>query len=260
VEFRTEKGPIRAVDGVSFDVFRGVPVGVVGESGCGKSVTALSILKLIPQPPGRFVSGSIELDGVDVLKLADDSMRKIRGNKASMIFQEPMTALNPVYTVGNLMGEIIRVHQDVTRKEARDRAIAMLASVHIESPEKRVDQYPHELSGGMRQRVMIAMALACNPKLLIADEPTTALDVTVQAQVMREIRYQQEKRGMGMILITHDLGVIAETCRRWWSCIAGKLWSRVPQRPCLKLRAILTPGDCSIPSRGCARRKSHVCQ
>jgi peptide/nickel transport system ATP-binding protein len=198
-------------------------LGIVGESGCGKSVTALSILKLIPQPPGRFVSGSIELDGQDVLKLGDRTMRSIRGNRASMIFQEPMTALNPVYTVGNLMGEIIRVHQKVNRQEARNRALSILASVHIESPEKRIDQYPHELSGGMRQRVMIAMALACNPKLLIADEPTTALDVTVQAQVMREIRLQQEKRGMGMILITHDLGVIAETCREVLVMYCGKI-------------------------------------
>ncbi len=223
VEFRTEKGIIRALDGISFDVHAGEPLGIVGESGCGKSVTALSILRLIPNPPGRIVSGSIELEGVEVTQLSDDAMRKVRGNKASMIFQEPMTALNPVYSIGNQMTEVIRVHQNVSKKEALEIALKMLRTVDIESPEKRLNQYPHELSGGMRQRVMIAMALSCNPRLLIADEPTTALDVTVQAQVMDEIERLQKQLGMGLILITHDLGVIAEACKRVVVMYCGKI-------------------------------------
>ncbi len=214
VEFKTEKGIIRALDGVSFEVHAGEPVGIVGESGCGKSVTALSILRLIPNPPGRIVSGSIELDGMDVTQLSENEMRDLRGNKASMIFQEPMTALNPVFSIGNQMTEVIRVHQKVSKQQAIEIAVKMLKIVEIESPEKRLKQFPHELSGGMRQRVMIAMALSCNPKILIADEPTTALDVTVQAQVMDEIERLQEKLGMGLILITHDLGVIAEACKK----------------------------------------------
>ena len=214
VEFKTDKGIIRALDGVSFDVYSGEPVGIVGESGCGKSVTALSVLRLIPNPPGRIVSGSIELDGLEITELSEREMRDLRGNKASMIFQEPMTALNPVFTIGNQMTEVIRVHQKVSKKEAEAIAVKMLKTVEIESPEKRLKQFPHELSGGMRQRVMIAMALSCNPKVLIADEPTTALDVTVQAQVMDEIERLQEKLGMGLILITHDLGVIAEACKK----------------------------------------------
>jgi len=214
VEFKTDKGTIRALDGVSFEVHSGEPVGIVGESGCGKSVTALSILRLIPNPPGRIVSGSIKLDGLEVTELSENEMRDIRGNKASMIFQEPMTALNPVFTIGNQMTEVIRVHQNVSKREAEAISVKMLKTVEIESPEKRLKQYPHELSGGMRQRVMIAMALSCNPKILIADEPTTALDVTVQAQVMDEIERLQKKLGMGLILITHDLGVIAEACKK----------------------------------------------
>jgi peptide/nickel transport system ATP-binding protein len=223
VEFRTEKGLIRAVDQISFDVMPGEPVGVVGESGCGKTVTALSILKLIPSPPGRIAAGSIELDGIDVVSRPEDKMREVRGNAASMIFQEPMTALNPVYTVGNQMIEVIRVHQKISKGAAKKLAVEMLKTVNIESPEKRVNQYPHELSGGMRQRVMIAMALSCSPKLLIADEPTTALDVTVQAQVMDEIKRLQEEMKMGMILITHDLGVIAQTCKRVVVMYCGKI-------------------------------------
>jgi peptide/nickel transport system ATP-binding protein len=223
VEFKTEKGVIRALDGISFDVMQGEALGIVGESGCGKSVTALSILKLIPNPPGRIASGSIELDGVDVVAQPEDKMRKVRGELASMIFQEPMTALNPVYTIGNQMIEVIRVHQKMSKAEARRRAIEMLRTVNIESPEKRIDQYPHELSGGMRQRVMIAMALSCSPKLLIADEPTTALDVTVQAQVMEEMNRLQQELHMGLILITHDLGVIAETCSRVVVMYCGKI-------------------------------------
>jgi oligopeptide/dipeptide ABC transporter ATP-binding protein len=223
VEFKTEKGTIRALDGVSFDVMPGEALGIVGESGCGKSVTALSILKLIPDPPGRIAGGSITLDGVDVVAQPEDRMRKVRGELASMIFQEPMTALNPVYSIGNQMMEVIRVHRKVSKAEARKRAIEMLRTVDIESPEERIDQYPHELSGGMRQRVMIAMALSCSPKLLIADEPTTALDVTVQAQVMDEMKRLQRKLHMGLILITHDLGVIAETCSRVVVMYCGKI-------------------------------------
>ena len=223
VEFKTEKGIIRAVDGISFEVMEGEPVGIVGESGCGKSVTALSILKLIPTPPGRIASGSIKLDGVEIVSLPENEMRKQRGNAASMIFQEPMTALNPVYSIGDQMTEVIRVHQDMSKSEAKKLAIEMLRTVNIESPAKRIDQYPHELSGGMRQRVMIAMALSCSPKLLIADEPTTALDVTVQAQVMDEIKRLQQERQMGLILITHDLGVIAETCKRVVVMYCGKI-------------------------------------
>jgi peptide/nickel transport system ATP-binding protein len=223
VEFKTEKGIIRAVDGISFDVMESEPIGIVGESGCGKSVTALSILKLIPDPPGRIVSGSIILDGVEIVSHPEEQMRRLRGNAASMIFQEPMTALNPVYSIGNQMIEVIRVHQKVSKHEARRLAIEMLRTVNIESPEKRIDQYPHELSGGMRQRVMIAMALSCNPKLLIADEPSTALDVTVQAQVMDEIKRLQREMKMGLILITHDMGVIAETCKRVVVMYCGKI-------------------------------------
>ena len=223
VEFKTEAGIIRALDGVSFDVDEGEAVGIVGESGCGKSVTALSILKLIPSPPGRIAGGSIKLDDIDVVNQPDDKMRKVRGSLASMIFQEPMTALNPVFTIGNQMVEIIRVHQKVSKAEAKIQAIEMLRTVNIESPEQRIDQYPHELSGGMRQRVMIAMALSCSPKLLIADEPTTALDVTVQAQVMEEINRLQREMNMGLILITHDLGVIAESCTRVVVMYCGKI-------------------------------------
>lgn len=223
VEFKTENGVIRAVDGISFDVMPGESVGIVGESGCGKSVTALSILKLIPTPPGRIASGKIILDGTDITARPEDEMRMARGALASMIFQEPMTALNPVYTIGNQMIEVIRVHRKVSKSVAREQAVEMLRTVNIESPEKRVDQYPHELSGGMRQRVMIAMALSCSPKLLIADEPTTALDVTVQAQVMNEIKRLQQEMHMGLILITHDLGVIAETCERVVVMYCGKI-------------------------------------
>jgi len=223
VEFRTENGVVKAVDDVSFEVNEGEPVGIVGESGSGKSVTALTLLQLVPNPPGRVTGGRILLDGVDILSKSQSQMRNIRGNLASMIFQEPMTALNPVFTIANQMVEVIRVHQKVSKREALQIAIRMLDTVNIPTPEKCVKQYPHELSGGMRQRVMIAMALSCNPKLLIADEPTTALDVTVQAQVLKEIHQQQSERNMGMILITHDLGVVAETCKRVIVMYKGKI-------------------------------------
>jgi peptide/nickel transport system ATP-binding protein len=208
--FRTDTGTIRAVDGVSFDVPDGASLGIVGESGCGKSVTALSILRLIPEPAGRIEAGSIEFQGKDLLDLSLKEMRAIRGNKISMIFQEPMTSLNPVYTAGAQIAEAVRIHQGKSRREAHERAFEMLRLVGIPSPETNIDAYPHQLSGGMRQRVMIGMALACQPSLLIADEPTTALDVTIQAQILTTLADLKAKLGMSILLITHDLGVVAE--------------------------------------------------
>ena len=209
--FFTDAGVLRSVDGVSFSVDAGETVGVVGESGCGKSVTAMSILRLIPEPPGRIVGGSVVFEGVDLTRLPMRDLRRVRGNAISMIFQEPMTSLNPVYMVGDQISEAILLHQDVDEDEARSRAIEMLRKVGIPAPEQRVDEYPHQLSGGMKQRVMIAMALSCRPKLLIADEPTTALDVTIQAQILELLKALQASDGMGIMLITHDLGVVAET-------------------------------------------------
>lgn len=213
-KFQTEKGLITAVNDVSFDVFKGRTLGIVGESGSGKSVTALSLMRLIPSPPGIIAGGEVLLNGNDVLKVPDLEMRKIRGNKISMIFQEPMTSLNPVFTVGNQIKEVIALHQSdkLTKKDIDDKAIEMLRLVGIPSPEKRVKEYPHQLSGGMRQRVMISIALACEPEILIADEPTTALDVTIQAQILELMNKLQDELGMGIIMITHDLGVVAETC------------------------------------------------
>jgi len=221
--FRTDEGELRAVDGVSFEVAEGKTLGVVGESGCGKSVTSLSIMRLVPSPPGRVTAGSIELDGRDLLTLSEREMRSIRGNRISMIFQEPMTSLNPVYTVGAQIVEAVRLHQNKSRREARERAVEMLRLVGIPSPESNADAYPHQLSGGMRQRVMIAMALACEPKLLIADEPTTALDVTIQAQILELLRKLQEQLKMSIILITHDLGVVAEHADDVIVMYAGKV-------------------------------------
>ena len=209
--FFTEGGEVKAVDGVTFDVPKGKTLGIVGESGSGKSITAMSILQLISQP-GKIKGGSIEFKGKNLLDLNDKEMRKIRGNQISMIFQEPMTSLNPTYTVGQQIREAYKIHQGLGKKEGSKRAIDMLKLVGIPSPEKRLDQYPFELSGGMRQRVMIAMALACNPELLIADEPTTALDVTIQAQILELIKELQDELGMSVVMITHDLGVVAETC------------------------------------------------
>ncbi len=212
--FYTEDGVVPAVDGVSFDLEKGGTLGIVGESGCGKSVTSLSIMRLIPSPPGKIVSGEIIFEGRDLVKLSEAEMRKIRGNEISMIFQEPMTSLNPVFTVGNQIMEAIMLHQKLDKAAAREKAIEMLSLVGIPSPERRIDEYPHQMSGGMRQRVMIAMALSCNPKLLIADEPTTALDVTIQAQILDLMRELQEELGTAIIMITHDLGVIAELVER----------------------------------------------
>ena len=208
--FFTPEGVVRAVDGVDFDIPKGKTLGVLGESGCGKSVTALSIMRLVADPPGKIMSGSIEFGGRDLVQVSMSEMRKIRGNDISMIFQEPMTSLNPVYTVGDQIAETFVTHQGMTVKEAMDRSAEMLGMVGIPAPEKRVHEYPHQLSGGMRQRAMIAMALACRPQLLIADEPTTALDVTIQAQILKLILELQEELGMAVMMITHDLGVIAE--------------------------------------------------
>lgn len=227
-EFRTDRGTVRAVDGVSFSVPRGTTLGVVGESGCGKSVTALSIMRLVASPPGRIASGSIRYAGKDLLTLAEPAMRAIRGDRIGMIFQEPMTSLNPVFTVGDQVAEAVRLHQGKSRKEARQVAIAMLAKVGIPAPEHRVDDYPHQLSGGMRQRVMIAMALSCKPDLLIADEPTTALDVTIQAQILELLRGLQAELGMSILLITHDLGVVAETCAEVIVMYAGRIVEQAP--------------------------------
>jgi oligopeptide/dipeptide ABC transporter ATP-binding protein len=208
--FESEQGEVRAVDGVDFSLARGRTLGIVGESGCGKSVTALSIMRLVPQPPGRIDGGEVLFDGVDLLTLPDSRMRSLRGDQLSMIFQEPMTSLNPAFPVGEQIAEALLRHRNVSKSEARHQAIEMLRRVRIPSPESRADDYPHQLSGGMRQRVMIAMALACNPKLLIADEPTTALDVTIQAQILELMRALRAELGTAIILITHDLGVIAE--------------------------------------------------
>jgi peptide/nickel transport system ATP-binding protein len=227
-EFRTEHGVLRAVDGVSFEIPRGKTLGVVGESGCGKSVTALSVMRLIPDPPGRIAAGRILYDGRDLLGLSATEMRGIRGNKISMIFQEPMTSLNPVFTVGDQVAEAVRLHQKKSRREALEVAVDMFQLVGIPSPSDRVHNYPHQMSGGMRQRVMIAMALACKPDLLIADEPTTALDVTIQAQILDLLRKLQRELGMSILLITHDLGVVAETCDEVVVMYAGKVVERAP--------------------------------
>ncbi len=221
--FETKEGIAKAVDGVHYSIRRGETLGVVGESGSGKSVTALSIMRLIPMPPGRIEAGQILFDGEDLTQATDDRMRDLRGNDISMIFQEPMTALNPVYRVGEQIAEAVRLHQGKDKRAARERAIEMLTLVGIPAPEKRVDEYPHQLSGGMRQRVMIAMAMACKPKLLVADEPTTALDVTIQAQILDLIGELQKAEGMSVLLITHDLGVVAETADHVAVMYAGKV-------------------------------------
>ena len=224
----TRSGIIKAVDDVSFSLRRGETLAVVGESGCGKSMTALSIMRLVPNPPGRIVGGMIALEGRDLLQLDEAEMRDIRGNDISMIFQEPMTSLNPVLTIGRQIAETLTLHQGLDRSAALAKAIHMLRLVHIPEAERRIAEYPHQLSGGMRQRVMIAMALACNPKLLIADEPTTALDVTIQAQILDLMRELKQKIDAAIVLITHDLGVVAEMAQRVVVMYAGRKAEEAP--------------------------------
>ena len=226
--FASERGEVRAVDGVDFRLERGRTLGIVGESGCGKSVTALSIMGLIPQPPGRIAGGEVLFDGEDLLKLPPARLRDLRGDKLSMIFQEPMTSLNPAFPVGDQIAEALLRHRKLSRSDAHEKAIGMLRKVRIPSPETRAKEYPHQLSGGMRQRVMIAMALACNPALLIADEPTTALDVTIQAQILELMRALRAELGTAIILITHDLGVVAELADDVIVMYAGRVIERAP--------------------------------
>lgn len=221
--FYTEDGVVPAVDGVTLHIKKGETLGVVGESGCGKSVTSLSIMRLIPNPPGKIIEGDILFEGRDLVRMHESEMRKIRGNEISMIFQEPMTSLNPVFTIGDQIAEAITLHQGLNYKEAINKAIDMLRLVGIPVPERRVREYPHQMSGGMRQRVMIGMALSCNPKLLIADEPTTALDVTIQAQILELMKKLKKELGMAIMLITHDLGVVAEMAERVVVMYAGKV-------------------------------------
>ena len=224
--FDTDEGRVTAVDGVSFDLAAGSTLGIVGESGCGKSVTAMSIMRLLPRPAGKILSGRVQFEGEDLIQVPDERMQVIRGKEIGMIFQEPMTALNPVHKVGRQIAESISIHKGLNRKYALDRAVEILRMVGIPDPEVRIDEYPHQLSGGMRQRVVIAIALACRPKLVIADEPTTALDVTVQAQILELLQSLQKELGMAVIMITHDLGVIAETCSDVVVMYAGRVAER----------------------------------
>jgi oligopeptide/dipeptide ABC transporter ATP-binding protein len=226
--FVTEAGTVRAVDGVSLTMMKGETLGVVGESGCGKSVTALSVLRLIPNPPGRIVGGAIRLEGRDLLQFRENEMRKVRGGQISMIFQEPMTSLNPVFTVGDQIAEGIRLHQGLSKRDAWSKAVEMMRLVQISDAERRVKEYPHQMSGGMRQRVMIAMALSCNPALLIADEPTTALDVTIQAQILELLNRLKAEIGMAVMLITHDLGVVADSAAHVAIMYAGRVVEEAP--------------------------------
>jgi peptide/nickel transport system ATP-binding protein/oligopeptide transport system ATP-binding protein len=228
--FFTDRGVAKAVDDVSFSLDTGKTLCVVGESGCGKSVTALSIMRLIPEPPGRIVGGRILFEGTDLVGLSEARMRSIRGNKISMIFQEPMTSLNPVFRVGDQIAEVLELHENMKKAVAMDRAVELLRMVGIPSPETRVRDYPHQMSGGMRQRVMIAMALACNPKLIIADEPTTALDVTIQAQILELMEELSRTTGTAILLITHDLGVVAETAEHVVVMYAGRVVEEAPVR------------------------------
>jgi peptide/nickel transport system ATP-binding protein len=226
-QFRTRAGIVRAVDGVSFDVGEGELLGLVGESGCGKSITAMSVMRLI-SPPGEIVGGEIRFGGENLLAASEDRMREIRGDDIAMIFQDPMTSLNPVYTVGEQIAEALRLHRRLNRRRARDAAVEAMREVSIPDPARRVDDYPHQLSGGMRQRVMIAMALACDPKLLIADEPTTALDVTIQAQILELIDELRRTRNLAVLLITHDLGVVAEVADRVAVMYTGRIVEESP--------------------------------
>ena len=227
-QFATPSGIVRAVDGVSYNLRSGETLGVVGESGCGKSVTALSILRLVSSPPGRIAGGTIRFEGTDLLTLSESEMEKVRGNRISMIFQEPMTSLNPLLFVGRQISEAVALHQGLSHRAALDRAVEMLRRVHIPEPQQRVQAFPHQLSGGMRQRVMIAMALSCNPKVLIADEPTTALDVTIQAQILDLMRELRDTLGTAIILITHDMGVVAENADRVVVMYAGRKVEEAP--------------------------------
>ena len=226
VSFSSDEGEVEALDAVDFEVKHGQTLGLVGESGCGKSVTALSVMRLLPRPIGKITGGSIHFGGMDLLKLSPDEIRQIRGNEIGMIFQEPMNALNPVRTIGDQISESFLLHQNITPKEAWGKSIDMLEDVGIPAPENRVFEYPHQLSGGMRQRIVIAIALACKPKLVIADEPTTALDVTVQSQILDLLQSMKEKLGSSVLLITHDLGVIAETCDEVCVMYAGRVVER----------------------------------
>src|SRR6516162_1414142 len=226
--FDLRHGTVKAVDGVSFTLASHETLAIVGESGCGKTITALSLMRLVPDPPGRIVGGKVELTGTDLLRLSDDEMRAVRGKDIAMIFQEPMTSLNPVLTIGGQIAEAALLHEKINRREAWGKAVAMLRLTRIPEPEQRAHEYPHQLSGGMRQRAMIAMALACNPKVLIADEPTTALDVTIQAQILEIILDLQRKLGTAVILITHDLGVVAETAQRVIVMYAGRKVEEAP--------------------------------
>ena len=226
--FFTDEGVVRAVDGVDLYIDQGETLGIVGESGCGKSVTALSIMRLIPQPPGKIVEGQILYNGLDLVTIPANKLRKIRGKEISMVFQEPMTSLNPVFTCGEQIAEALRLHEGLGRRDAMDKTVEMLKVVHIPNAERRVKEYPHQLSGGMRQRVMIAMALSCSPNLLIADEPTTALDVTIQAQILELLNELKSKLNMAVMLITHDMGVIAETAQRVVVMYAAKVAEEAP--------------------------------
>jgi len=226
--FFTDEGVVRAVDGVDLYIDQGETLGIVGESGCGKSVTALSIMRLIPQPPGKIVEGQILYNGLDLVTIPANKLRKIRGKEISMVFQEPMTSLNPVFTCGEQIAEALRLHEGLGRRDAMDKTVEMLKVVHIPNAERRVKEYPHQLSGGMRQRVMIAMALSCSPNLLIADEPTTALDVTIQAQILELLNELKTKLKMAVMLITHDMGVIAETAQRVVVMYAAKVAEEAP--------------------------------
>ena len=232
--FFTDEGVVRAVDGVDLYIDQGETLGIVGESGCGKSVTALSIMRLIPQPAGKIVDGQILYNGLDLVTIPANKLRKIRGKEISMVFQEPMTSLNPVFTCGEQIAEALRLHEGLGRRDAMDKTVEMLKVVHIPNAERRLKEYPHQLSGGMRQRVMIAMALSCNPKLLIADEPTTALDVTIQAQILELLNELKAKLGMAVLLITHDMGVIAETAQRVMVMYAGKVVEEAPVKELFK--------------------------
>jgi len=228
VGFNTDAGPITVVDGVDFTIAPGETLGLVGESGCGKSVTAMSIMRLLPSPPSRLLAGRVLFEGEDLARLSEGAMRRVRGDRIGMIFQEPMTSLNPVWTVGFQLAEAVRLHRPVGRRAARARALELLRLVGVSAADRRLDQYPHELSGGLRQRVMIAMAIACDPELLIADEPTTALDVTIQAQILDLLKRLRDELGMAVLMITHDLGVVAEFCDRVVVMYAGRVVETAP--------------------------------